>query len=53
MTPLELYIIIGALIIGTPIAIAFSDREVEKEAKRRAEKYSYEYDPKNWDTLNR
>ena len=46
-------IFVVALIAALPIAIYFSDRSVEKEARRKADEISYEYDPKNWDTLNR
>ena len=53
MTPIWIIWVLGAILIATPIAIYYSNRAVEREAKRKAEKKSYEYDPKNWDTLNR
>jgi protein-S-isoprenylcysteine O-methyltransferase Ste14 len=36
-----------------PIVIYFSTRAVDQEARVKAEELKYEYDPKNWDTLNK
>jgi preprotein translocase subunit YajC len=39
--------------IGLYIAAHRDKQRQEEEHRRRAEELKYEYDPKNWDTLNR
>ena len=47
--------IVAALIFGVPIGIVISYHSMEdrEPRKKRPDDLTYDYDPKNWDTLNK
>lgn len=49
------YTIFAAVLLcaSVPIVIYMAIKTEQEDDRRRAEELQYEYDPKNWDTLNK